>query len=144
METKIQSLLDSKGHEVYTIQADQTVYQAITEMVARNVGALIVKDGEEVVGIVTERDYMRKVILQDRSSKATEVRTIMSPDLVSITLACTIQDALQLVTDKRCRHLPVFDSGKLVGILSIGDLVKCVIAKQQFKIGVLEDYISGR
>lgn len=144
MDTKIQSLLDNKGHEVYSIQVDQTVYEAITEMDALNVGGLIVKDGEEVVGIITERDYTRKVILKDRSSKETIVRTIMSSDLVSITTECTVQDAMELVTEKRCRHLPVFRDGQLDGILSIGDLVKSIIASQQFEIGVLEDYISCR
>lgn len=144
METKVQGLLDRKGHEVYTIQADQTVYEAIIEMESRNVGALIVKDGEKVVGIVTERDYTRKVILKDRSSKETVVRTIMSSDLVSITPDCTIQEAMKLVTEKRCRHLPVLRDGRLNGMLSIGDLVKCIIASQQFEIGILEDYISSR
>ncbi len=144
MDTKIQSLLDKKGHEVYSIQANQTVYEAIAEMDTRNVGGLIVKNGDEVVGIVTERDYTRKVILKDRSSKEISVETIMSRNLVSVTPDQTIQDAMKLVTEKRCRHLPVFKDGKLDGILSIGDLVKWIIADQQFNIQVLEDYISGR
>lgn len=144
MDTKIHSLLDRKGREVYTIQADQTVYEAIFEMDARNVGALIVKSGDEVVGIITERDYMRKVILKDRSSKQTLVETIMSRDLVTVTPDCTVQDAMKVVTEKRCRHLPVFRDGKMEGILSIGDLIKSIIASQQFEIRVLNDYISGR
>ena len=144
MDTKIQTLLDKKGHEVYSIQADQTVYEAIVEMDARNIGGLIVKNGDEVVGIITERDYMRKVILKDRSSKKIAVETIMSRNLVSVIPDQTVQDALTLVTVKRCRHLPVFKDGKLDGILSIGDLVKWIIADQQFNIQVLENYISGR
>ena len=144
MDTKIQTLLDRKGHEVYSIQADQTVYEAITEMDAKHVGGLIVMDGEEVVGIITERDYLRKVILRDRSSKETTVETIMTRNLVSITPDHTIEDAMKLVTEKRCRHLPVFKDGQLDGILSIGDLVKAIIANQEFEIHILQDYISSR
>jgi CBS domain-containing protein len=144
MDIRIQSLLDKKGHEVYSIQADQTVYEAIAEMDARNVGGLIVKEGNQVVGIITERDYTRKVILRNRSSKETAVRTIMTCDLVSITPDCSVQEAMTLVTEKRCRHLPVFNDGQLDGMLSIGDLVKCIIATQEFAIGILEDYISSR
>ena len=144
MDTMIQTLLDRKGHEVYAIQADQTVYDAIAEMDAKHVGGLIVKEGEEVVGIVTERDYMRKVILRGRSSKEITVATIMTRELVSITLDHTVKDAMQLMTEKRCRHLPVFKDGQLDGILSIGDLVKSIIASQAFEIRCLEDYISCR
>ena len=115
MDTRIQSLLDEKGHEVYSIQADQTVYEAIAEMDARNVGGLVVKDGEKVVGIVTERDYTRKVILKDRASKEIAVRTIMSCDLVSITPDFTVREAMAVVTEKRCRHLPVIRDGQLDG-----------------------------
>ncbi len=144
MDTKIRNLLDRKGHDVYSIQADQTVYEAITQMDARNVGSLIVKEGEEVVGIVTERDYMRKVILRHLSSKETAVEKIMTRNLVSITPDNTIIDAMTLVTEKRCRHLPVFKDGQLDGILSIGDLVKAIIASQEFEIHVLQEYISSR
>ncbi len=144
MDTRIQTLLDKKGHGVYSIQADQTVFEAIAEMDAKNVGGLIVKDREQVVGIITERDYLRKVILRGRSSKETLVETIMTRDLVTITPDHSVRDALTLVTEKRCRHLPVFKDGQLEGILSIGDLVKSIIASQQFEIGLLEDYISCR
>jgi CBS domain-containing protein len=137
-------LLDRKGHGVYSIRPDQTVYEAIAEMDAKNVGGLIVKDGEKVVGIVTERDYTRKVILKDRSSKETAVSAIMSSDLVWVTSSQTVQDAMKLVTEKRCRHLPVFNDGQLDGILSIGDLVKSIIASQEFEIQVLQDYITSR
>ena len=144
MGTKIQSLLDRKGHEVYSIQAKQTVYEAIAQMDAQNVGGLIVKDCEEIVGIITERDYLRKVILRDRSSKKTSVETIMTRNLVSITPEHTVEDAMRLLTEKRCRHLPVFKDGQLDGILSIGDVVKAIISSQVFEIHVLEAYISGR
>ena len=144
MDTKVQALLDRKGHEVYSILADQTVYEAITEMDAKNVGGLIVKDGEQVVGIITERDYLRKVILRGRSSKETAVDSIMTRDLMSITPEHTVAEAMKIMTEKRCRHLPVFKDGQLDGILSIGDLVKTIIANQAFEIQFLQDYISGR
>ena len=144
MDTKIQDLLDRKGHAVYSIQVGRTVYEAITEMDARHVGGLIVKDGDEVVGIITERDYMRKVILKGRSSKETPVETIMTRELVSITPDHTLGDAMRLMTENRHRHLPVFKGGQLDGILSIGDLVKAIIADQEFEIHVLHDYIVAR
>ena len=144
MDTKVQAVLDRKGHEVYSIRADQTVYKAITEMDAQNVGGLIVKDGEEVVGIITERDYLRKVILRGRSSKETAVDSVMTRNLVSISPECTVAEAMKLMTEKRCRHLPVFKDGQLDGILSIGDLVKAIITSQEFEIRFLQDYISGR
>ena len=144
MDTKIQTLLDRKGHEVYSIQAEQTVYEAIAQMDAQNVGGLIVKDCEEIVGIITERDYLRKVILRDRSSKKTSVETIMTRNLVSITPEHTVEEAMRLLTEKRCRHLPVFKDGQLDGILSIGDLVKAIITNQESEIHFLQDFISGR
>ena len=144
MDTKIQTLLDRKGHEVFSIQAEQTVYEAIVQMDAQNVGGLIVKDCEKIVGIITERDYLRKVILRDRSSKKTSVETIMTRNLVSITPEHTVEEAMRLLTEKRCRHLPVFKDGQLDGILSIGDLVKAIITNQESEIHLLQDFISGR
>ena len=144
MDTKIQTLLDRKGHEVYSIQAKQTVYEAIAQMDAQNVGGLIVKDCEKIVGIITERDYLSKVILRDRSSKKTSVETIMTRNLVSITPEHTVEEAMRLLTEKRCRHLPVFKDGQLDGILSIGDLVKAIITNQESEIHFLQDFISGR
>jgi CBS domain-containing protein len=144
MDIKIKTLLEQKGHDVYSIQTGRTVYEAIFQMDAKNVGGLIVKQGEEVVGIITERDYVRKVILKNRSSKETPVETIMSRNLVSVTPDHTVKDAMTLMTEHRCRHLPVFKDGHLEGILSIGDLVKALIAGQQFEIQILEDYVSAR
>ena len=100
--------------------------------------------GEEVAGIITERDYLRKVILKGRSSKDITVASIMTRNMVSVSPDHTVEDAMRLMTEKRCRHLPVFKDGELDGILSIGDLVKTIIASQEFEIKVLEDYISGR
>ena len=144
MDVSIQSLLDKKGREVYSIQAKQTVYEAIAEMDVRNVGALIVKEDEKVVGIITERDYTRKVILKGRASKETLVETIMSRDLVIIEPDRMVKEALAIMTQKRCRHLPVFKAGQLLGLLSIGDLVKEIIADQEFQLQLLEDYITAR
>ena len=142
MDTKIQDLLNKKGPEVYSIQARQTVYQAIAEMDAKNVGALIVQDGDTVAGIISERDYVRNVILKGRSSKNIPVEMIMTRDLVSVTPQHTIHQAMALMTEKRCRHLPVFEAEQLVGMLSIGDLVKAIIAEQERQIQILEDYVS--
>jgi CBS domain-containing protein len=113
-------------------------------MDAKHVGGLIVMVGEEVAGIITERDYLRKVILKGRSSKDITVASIMTRNMVSVSPDHTVEDAMRLMTEKRCRHLPVFKDGELDGILSIGDLVKTIIASQEFEIKVLEDYISGR
>ncbi len=144
MDNRLQTLLDKKGQEVYSIQAKQTVYEAIAEMDERNVGGLIVKDDEKVVGIITERDYTRKVILKGRSSKETPVETIMTRDLLCVNPENTIHEALALMTQKRCRHLPVFKDEQLVGMISIGDLVKAIIADQELQIQILENYVTGR
>jgi signal-transduction protein with cAMP-binding, CBS, and nucleotidyltransferase domain len=143
MDNTLQSLLDKKDREVYSVQTSQSVYEAIAEMDARNVGALIVKTGEKVEGIISERDYVRKIILKGRSSKETSVETIMTRDLVFVSPKNTIREAMALMTTSRCRHLPVFDDQQLVGLLSIGDLVKAVIADQELQIQILEDYVSG-
>jgi CBS domain-containing protein len=144
MNTTVEELLNKKGRQTYAIQAKQTVYEAISEMAARNVGGLIVKEGDEVIGIITERDYTRKVILRGRSSKETPVADIMSRDLVIITPDRTLKEAMAIMTEKRCRHLPVFKDGRLDGMLSIGDLVKEIIANQEFQLQLLEDYIQSR
>jgi CBS domain-containing protein len=144
MKTTVSDLLNKKGRQTYTVQANQTVYEAIAEMAARNVGGLIVKEGDAVVGIITERDYTRKVILRGRSSKETPVADIMSRDLVIITPDRTLNEAMAIMTEKRCRHLPVFKDGQLDGMLSIGDLVKEIIANQEFQLQLFEDYIQSR
>jgi CBS domain-containing protein len=144
IDTPIRTLLEKKGREVFTVQADQTVYAAIAEMEVRNVGSLIVKDGDKVVGIITERDYLRKVILKGRASKETAVSTIMSTGLHTVSPEDTVSTALSLMTEKRCRHLPVFDGDQLVGLVSTGDLVKEIMSRQKFMIQLLKDYMSSR
>ena len=134
MDNTLQPLLDKKDREVYSIQASQSVYEAIAEMDAKNVGALIVKEGDTIAGIISERDYLRKVILKGRSSKETPVETIMTRDLVFVTPQHTVHEAMSLMTQERCRHLPVFKDEQLAGMLSIGDLVKVVITDQELQI----------
>ncbi len=144
MNSTLQQLLDKKGQQVFSIRMSQTVYEAVAEMDAKNIGALIVKDGDKVAGIISERDYVRKVILKGRSSKEIPVEMIMTRDLVSVTPQHSIPQAMALMTEKRCRHLPVFEDEQLVGMLSIGDLVKAIIAEQEQQIQILEDYVSSR
>lgn len=144
MDRTIEMILNTKGRQVHSIQATQSVYEAIAEMDALNVGALIVLDGQSVLGIVTERDYLRKVILKGRSSRDTRVAAIMSRELVTVSPHDTVRDAMTLMTEHRCRHLPVFLNGELEGLVSVGDLLKAMISEQEFVIQMLEDYICHR
>ena len=139
----IKQILDTKGYAVWSIHPQESVFAAIQQMAEREVGALVVLDGEAVVGIISERDYARKVILKGRSSRETAVRDIMTPHVICVRLDQSIEECMTIVTERRIRHLPVLDSGRLVGIISIGDLVKTIIAEQQFIIEQLEHYISS-
>lgn len=142
--TSVAQLLKSKPTQgVYTIEVGDSVYNAIKLMADKQIGALVVTDGESIAGIVTERDYARKVVLMDRSSKATPVRDIMSHAVRFVHLTQTTDECMALMTERRMRHLPVIDQDKLVGMVSIGDLVKNIIAEQQFTIQQLEFYITG-
>ncbi len=143
MTKSIRDVLGTKGSDVISINADATVYQALEMMAARNVGALIVMNKGVVVGIVSERDYARKVILRGRSSPNTIVENIMTTDVCYITPEKTVDEGLALMTDKRCRHLPVFDGDEMIGLVSIGDLVKAQVAEKEFIIAQLENYIRG-
>ena len=138
------NLLKSKAHQsVYTITPDASVFDAIKLMADKNIGALLVMETEEVAGIITERDYARKIVLMSRSSKQTLVREIMTPTVMSVRPDQTSEECMVLMTERRLRHLPVIDAGRLLGIISIGDLVKDIIAEQRFTIEQLEHYISG-
>jgi CBS domain-containing protein len=128
---------------VYTIGADDSVYEAIRLMADKGIGALVVTDGDSIAGIITERDYARKVVLMDRSSKATPVREIMSKAVRFVRPDQTTDDCMALMTERRMRHLPVIENDRLIGMVSIGDLVKNIIAEQQFTIQQLEFYIHG-
>ena len=137
----VRHLLDRKGRAVYAIGPEDPVLEAIQMMADHHVGALIVLKNEELAGIVSERDYARKVILMGRSSAETPAWQIMTSPVHSVSPDHTLQDCMRLMTDKRIRHLPVVDSGRVVGMISIGDLVKAVIEEQQRTIEQLETYV---
>ena len=139
----IKQILDTKGYAVWSIHPRESVFAAIQQMAEKEVGALVVLEGEAVVGIISERDYARKVALKGRTSRETAVRDIMTADVIHVRLDQSIEECMTIVTERRIRHLPVLDSGRLIGIISIGDLVKTIIAEQQFIIEQLEHYISG-
>jgi CBS domain-containing protein len=136
-------LLERKGSEVYSIGPEDPVLEAIELMAEKHIGALLVMQGLELVGIVSERDYSRKVVLLGRSSAETPVWQIMSSPVTTVTPAHTLTQCMQLVTDQRVRHLPVVDKGRVLGVVSIGDLVKAVIEEQQQQIEQLERYITS-
>ena len=142
--TTVARLLDSKGHDIWSVSPDTSVYDAIKMMADKGVGALLVTDGDRLVGVVSERDYARKVILQGRSSKDTPVREIMTTRVITVSPDQTIDDCMALMTRHRIRHLPVIDNDRLVGVLSIGDVVKSAIADKEQMIQQLESYITGR
>ena len=138
------NLLKSKAHQaVYTTTPEASVFDAIQLMADKNIGALLVMEAEAVAGIITERDYARKVVIMSRSSKQTPVREIMTSAVMYVRPDQTSEECMVLMTENRLRHLPVMDGGKLLGIISIGDLVKDIIAEQRFTIQQLEHYISG-
>jgi CBS domain-containing protein len=139
----VQHLLDSKGRDVISVTADVSVLDAIKLMAEKTVGSLLVMQGDELQGIMTERDYARKVIIKGRSSETTEVGEIMTADVCSATSQQTVNDCMALMDKRKIRHLPVVDDGKVTGMLSIGDLVQAIISDQQEEIQQLEQYISG-
>lgn len=139
---RLAEILEEKGGHVLEIDADATVLEAVQQMVAMNVGSLLVTVEGEVTGIVTERDYLRRVTLEDRTEDA-QVREIMSSPLVVATLETTIDECMALMTDRRIRHVPVVDEGNVVGLVSIGDLVKFKSKLQTFEIQFLNEYITA-
>jgi len=139
----VRHLLEAKAPEVFAIGPDEPVIDAIRLMAEKRIGAVVVMQAGRLVGILSERDYARKIVLMDRSSKATPVREIMSKAVRFVRPEQTTDDCMALMTDRRMRHLPVIDAGKLVGMISIGDLVKNIISEQQFTIQQLEFYIRG-
>jgi CBS domain-containing protein len=140
----VADLLRGKGHTILSVSPDIPVFEALTVMAEKNVGALLVLDGDRLVGILSERDYARKVILKGKSSREIPVREIMISHVLYVRPQQTIEDCMALMTDKRVRHLPVFDGETLVGVISIGDVVKAIIAEQSFVIEQLQNYITGR
>jgi CBS domain-containing protein len=139
----VKDILRTKGHDVWSITPDATVYEALKFMADKNVGALVVLDGETVVGIVSERDYARKVILHGRSSMEIHVREIMTSRVYFVNPEQSIAECMAQMTDKHVRHLPALENDRLVGVISIGDVVKAIIADHESTIKHLEDYITG-
>jgi CBS domain-containing protein len=137
------SILAHKGSAVWSIAPNSMVFEAIQLMADKNVGALPVVDDSQLVGMISERDYTRKVILKGKSSKDTPVREIMTQELITVNMADSVSDCLRVMTDSRIRHLPVMEGRKLVGLVSIGDLVKWTISAQTATIDALEKYITG-
>ena len=144
MET-VKELLRNKGYHVWSIGPDATVYEALTLMAEKDVGALLVLDSAgQLVGILSERDYARKIVLKGKTSRETAVREIMTEKVVWVRPDQTIEECMALMTNKRIRHLPVMEEGRLLGVISIGDVVKDIISEQEFVIAQLENYITGK
>ena len=143
MMHSIGQLLQTKGSQIWSIEPQATVYRALTIMAEKNVGALLVMDRDQLVGIFSERDYARKVILKGKSSKDTSVSELMTLQVFYITTDATLEEGMALMTAKHIRHLPVLENKQLVGIVTLGDVVQQIIVEQKFTNGELEKYITG-
>lgn len=139
----VRQLLQVKGHDVWAVGPETSVYDAIKLMADKDIGALLVREETNTVGLISERDYVRNVVLHGRSSQATAVREIMTPRVVCAHPDQTLEECMAVMTEKRVRHLPVMDDNQVYGIISIGDLVKAMIEEQQFIISQLVHYING-
>lgn len=144
LHDSVERILRHKGSHVYSIAPHATVYEALGQLAEKDIGALVVMNGTDLVGIFSERDYVRKVILKGRSSKEMQVHEIMSSPVVTANPRTTVDECMHCMTDNRCRHLPVVDAGKVVGVVSIGDLVNWIISAQDHTINQLQDYICGK
>ncbi len=141
---RVSAILQQKGGQVWTIGPNETVYDALASMASRQIGALLVMEGDQLTGVLSERDYARKIILKGRSSKDTKVSEIMASPAVTVPLDCSVDRAMRVMTENRVRHLPVVEqNGKLAGIVSIGDLVKWIISSHEETIQQLHSYIAG-
>lgn len=139
----VRDILKEKGNQIWWVSPDTTVFDALKLMAEKNAGALIVLDGEKLAGIFSERDYARKVVLKGKASREMAVKEIMTSEVTYILLAQSVEECMALMTDKRIRHLPVLEGEKLVGVISIGDVVKAIISDKDFIINQLEKYITG-
>jgi CBS domain-containing protein len=139
----VRDILREKGAAVYSISPDATVYDALKLMAEKNVGALVVFDQDRIVGMISERDYARKIVLRNKFSRETKVKEIMTAEIIIVTPAVDLEQCMRLMTERRLRHLPVVEKDRMVGIISIGDIVKGIIEHQEFIIGQLESYIKG-
>ena len=141
--TTVRQLLDQKGREILSIDPSATVFDAVAKMAEKDVGSLVVMDDDQIVGMITERHYARNVVLKGKTSPATPISDIMERNVVVVQPEQSVEQCMAIMTDKRIRHLPVVDGGKLIGVISIGDLVKSIVGDQKFTIGQLEHYIHG-
>ncbi len=141
---RVADLIRTKGSDVFTIESKASVYDAVKSMVGHNTGSLLVVDGGEIKGIITERDYLREIVLKGRTSKATQVHEIMTLEVVCVSPNDSIEECMAVMTEKRIRHLPVLDGERLAGLISIGDLVKQLSKDQKAQIRYLTDYITGK
>ena len=144
MDKDVRHILESKGNQIWSVSPDTSVYDALKLMAEKGIGALLVMDGGKITGIMSERDYARKITLLGKSSKDTPVKEIMSPEVVYVLPSQSAEMCMALMTEKRIRHLPVMDNDKLLGIVSIGDVVKAVIDGKEDTINELTNYITGR
>ena len=142
MMTTVRQILRRKP-DVYAVRPDDTVYHALQLMAEKNIGAVLVMSGDEINGVFSERDYARRVVLHGHTSRDTAVRSLMTADVVSIDPTATVDACMALMTDKRIRHLPVVEGGRVVGVVSIGDIVRAVVEEQQFMIRSLEHYVTS-
>ncbi len=140
----VKDILQEKGTQVYAISPDAKVYEALQLMADKNIGALMVMEGDRAVGLISERDYARKIVLKGKFSKDVPVHEIMTADIVRIGPDRDVENCMELMTDKRVRHLPVFENDRLIGIISIGDIVKAIIEHKEEIIEQLENYIKGK
>lgn len=143
MPKTVQNIIEDKGSDVWSIDTDASVFEALEMMADKNLGALVVTHAGELAGIMSERDYARKIILMSRVSRETRVAEIMTPDPMCVSPTDTVANCMQVMTDNRFRHLPVLENGRLAGVVSIGDVVRAVIEEQEFLIDQLESYITG-
>jgi CBS domain-containing protein len=141
--TTVRQLLDQKGRKIWSIHPDATVFDAVAEMAEKDIGSLVVMDGDEFVGIITERHYARNVVLKAKTSPATPVRDIMERHVIIARPEQSVEQCMALISEKRVRHLPVLEGEKPIGMVSIGDLVKSIVGDQKFTIDQLEHYIHG-
>ena len=141
--TTAQDILRYKGKTVHAVRPDDTVLAALGVMAEHDIGAVLVVEGDELLGILSERDYARKVALMGRASRDSPVRAIMTASIVCVPPSRTVEECMALMTERRCRHLPVVESGRVIGLVSIGDLVKAMIDEQEFTINQLKNYIAG-
>jgi CBS domain-containing protein len=139
----VRNILLSKGNAVYSINPDRSVYEALEMLEEKNLGCLVIVENEKLIGVFTERDYARKIVLKGRSSKETPVRDIMTEQPIVVTPTTSIEVCMQLMTEKFIRHLPVVENGQLIGLISIGDLVRMTISDKDYLIDTLSHYISG-